>query len=78
MSHAVIICLIVLVISFYPAFITEHKNRHDLVINKRIADALVDRVLATKGKKRDPDKIYRIQVMPDGKGILNIYNKDQG
>ncbi len=74
---ATIISLIVLGVSFYPALMAEHKKRHDIAINKKVAASVVDEVLARYGKKRDPNKTYRVQVMPDGRGILRIYNKDK-
>ncbi len=73
----IVINLIVLSVSFYPALMAEYKKRHDIRINKKVAVSMIDEALAKHGKKREVDKVYRIQVMPDGKCVLQIYNKDK-
>ncbi len=74
--NTTIISLIVLGISFYPAFIEGYKHRHSIKLKQETASRLLDDILAKNGKVRSVDKIYRIKVLPDGRGTLLIFNKE--
>jgi len=73
---ATIISLIVLGVSFYPAFIKEYKDRHSVKLKKESAFRLVEDVLAKNGRAYSDDKIYRLRVLPDGRCMLLIFNKE--